>query len=41
MYSWIWKKIRKNWKWVYVKTWNNLLFIAPIIVIILFIIWSW
>ena len=39
MYKWIWKKIRKNWKWLYRKTWNNLLFIAPILTIILFLIY--
>ena len=40
MYSFIWKKIRKNFKWLYRKTWNNLLFITPVVVIIAYIIWS-
>ena len=40
MYELIWRKIRKSWKWLRIKTWNNLLFIAPIVVIIVYIIWS-
>ena len=41
MYELIWRKIRKSWKWIYRKTWNNLLFIAPVVTIILFLIyWS-
>ena len=40
MYSLIWKMIRKNSKWLYRKTWNNLLFIAPVAVILFYIIWS-
>jgi hypothetical protein len=40
MNQWIWKKIRKNIKWLWVKSKNNPMYSIPVALIIAYLIWS-